>query len=311
MPEDASAPVTALACRVPRGQQRLPHREILVVARQDLPCAFLLARIAHEVFQQVQQTPRLQHPPDRRLEIHMRRAFHGPVDGFPLHEPVFARRDRSRSCLRQVAHNAECVVDVEARDLLHVILDLPVRLRGVRTFPHRRFQLDIHQRNPVDEEDDVRALLRMFHKRPLICRDEAVPFRVLRVDQPHQVRLLFAVAVIRHVDPVLQVIREDDVPFHHRSRFDPAQFPDRLVDRLLRHARIDGVQRAFQHPREKRIAVIPFDFRSVVIRIPELLQQVEDRVLVILFRVRLLGCLVCHRFTSFVGFVRFQNCNYE
>ena len=285
MPEDASAAVAALVRRVPRGDQRLPHGEILVVARQDLPGAVLLARIADEVFQQVQQTPRLQHPAQRRLEIHLRRAFHGPVHRFPFHEPVLVRRDRPRARLRHVAHDAECVVDEESRDLVHVILNLPVCFRGVRALPHRRFQLDIHQRHPVDEEDDVRALLRVLHECPLIRRDEAVPLRVLRVDQPHMVRPLFAVEVIRHVDPVLQVIREDDVPFHERTILDMAQLADRLLDRRLRHARIDGVQRTLQHSREKRIPVIPFDVRPVIPRVPELLQQIDHRILVILLTV--------------------------
>ena len=239
MPEHAALAVGAGG--LPRPLHRLAHREILVIARQYLGRLLAVPRKEDEVLQNVQQPLFLEHPLVKGLELH-----HGGVLGLvgafplPLHEAVQPRGDGAGHIGGQVADDADGIVIEQRGDVLHVVADLPVGIFGAGPLLGGAFQLHQHERQPVDEQDHIRAAgVAVFHEGILVHHQKLVVLRPVIVHQPHDPRPLFPALDILHRDAVLQPVHKDPVFLQKAAAVQVVQLAHRLVDGRPRHPPVD------------------------------------------------------------------------
>ena len=239
VPEDAE-----LAPLLRRGVPQLLHpgervvdAEVLVVAGEQLdePTGQVLER--DEVLDQVEEALLGAHAPDHRLQRD--RAFLAlGVDLLPLREELPARRDGPDLGLRAVGEDEESVRDEQVRDGVAVVAEVVVV--GVLQVAVRRLQLDEHQRDAVDEADQVGAPVVQVGVNPeLGDEEEVVVLRVLPVDDGELLRQRRPVRLAdRHLDAVAQqrvdlLVRPRVV--HRGARL--RDLGDRLLDSLGGHSR--------------------------------------------------------------------------
>ena len=253
----------------PGGFDGLPHREILVIRRQHLEGVLPVHVEADEVSQDVQETGLPEQPLKEGVKLCVLRVPVIAVLRLPRHEAVFAGSDGARLGGGQVAHHANLIVDEERRDLMHVVAELPIGCRGVGLLPGRRLQLHHRQRQTVDEEDNVRALLRVLHDCPLIGDGEIIVGRVAEIDQPDQRRTLLSPLNVLDGHAGLQIIREGHVLLEQRARFEVLDLMDGLVQRLQGKPRVDASQRGEQQILIERVMMVPPDLRPVDMDVPQ------------------------------------------
>jgi hypothetical protein len=66
---------------------------------------------------------------------------------------------------------------------MHIVADLRIGFRCVGLLPRRAFELHQHDRQAVQKEKHVRALVAVLDKSPLVGDDEGVVVRILVVNQ--------------------------------------------------------------------------------------------------------------------------------
>lgn len=282
MPED-----TAAAVRFGGAERRidgLAHGVELVVGAQYLDVFPVLLRAADEAAEQLDEAALLEHPAEEDVEIGVARVLQPAVHGLPLHESVLAGGDGPGLGRGQVAHHAEGVVDEQRGNLLHVVAQLGVGLRDVGCLARGGFELDDHQRQPVDEDDDVGPSHRTLLDRPLVRDREPVAHREVVIHQPHQSRaLLFAVEVVdRHA--VLEHVGEPGVFAGERTAFDVSDAGDCLVDGGAGERGVYADECLFENLRTEGLREVPHDIGAVEVLVTEQVpEDFEDGVFKVCF----------------------------
>ena len=187
VPDHAAAPV-ALTRGRPQARQhagpRLAHRAELVVARDllgDLAALVLLEGDAGA--QVVDQRPRLEQPPDQRLQ--RRRAAAVVVQRSPGHEAAASAGDRADAGQHPVRDRQHQVRHEQVRRGLHVAVELVDGDAEVGLGVGRVLQLDDRDRQTVQEHRQVRAddLARRPGDAELAHHQQIVRGRVVEVDE--------------------------------------------------------------------------------------------------------------------------------
>ena len=156
------------------GLDSLLHCEILVVRRQHLEGVLPVYIETDEVFQNVQKAALFKQPLKEGIKLGVLGIFVAAIFGFPLHKAILARGDSTRLGGGQVAHDADCVVDEQGRDLIHIVAQLPVCGRGIGLLPGGGLQLYHHQWQTVDKQNHIRAFLGVLHNGPLVDNGKIV-----------------------------------------------------------------------------------------------------------------------------------------
>lgn len=139
------------------------------------------------------------------------------VDRFPFHETVFSGGNGSGLGSHLVAHHANDIVNEYGRDFLHVIAELPVGFGSVRLFPGRRFQLNKHDRQAVQEQNHVRPLAAVFHECPLIGHDKGIIGRIVVIRQVDNVGTEFALVAVLYGNSILQIVHKHGISLYKLS----------------------------------------------------------------------------------------------
>ena len=214
---DHRAPVILKDREIP--QQVEEHVPAEQAAHQGFPCHFTL-RI------------------DQRFPIH--RA--------PCHVPVKVRREGAVAGGKAIAQHAHQVRAEERRDVRLVSLNLVIGGNNVRVFRLRPFQFHDHQRQAVEENQNVRPPLVRAHHRELIHRQPLVVL-VLPIDQPRPVMDGLTAALVFH----RHAIHEQSMnPLVLLDEFREAQIQQgirRRRHRFRREIGIDPRYRRLQPPR--------------------------------------------------------------
>ena len=265
VPEDAE-----LAPLLRRGVPQLLHpgegvvdTEVLVVAGEQLdePTGQVLED--DEVLDQVEQAFLGAHAPDDRLQRDRSFLALG-VDLLPLREELPARRDGPHLGLRAVGEDDEAVRGEQVRDGVAVVAEVVVV--GVLQVAVRRLQLDEHERDAVDEADQVGAPVVQVGVNPeLRDEQEVVVLRVLPVDDGE---LLRQRRPIRLTDGHLDTVAHQRVDLlvragvvHGRARL--RDLGDRLLDRLAGHAGIESLDRGAQAADQEDLRLVVAAERSI------------------------------------------------
>ena len=203
---------------------------------------------------------------------------------FPFHEAVLSARDGSRLAHQLVGHDADAVVDEHARDFLHVIADLRVRLARVRLLAARGFQLKETDRKPVQEQQDVRPLGGVFHEGPLVRDDVGVPVaafpRVLIIGNIDDGGFCLAVRAVADLNPVLQVVHEERVLFHQLGVLKVAELEQRFGKGLCRGFRVQAAERLFQDGIIQRGMPVALNVRPVHVLPAHVHEQFNQGILI-------------------------------
>ena len=157
-----------------------------MVASEQLDEATGQVLEGHEVLDDVEQALLGAHAPDDRLQRHRSFLTFG-VDLLPLGEELPARGDGPDLGLRAVGQDQEPVRDEEVRDGVAVVAQVVVvRMLQVAV---RCLQLDEHQRDAVDEADQVgTAVVQVGVNPELRDEEEVVVLGVLPVDDREPLR---------------------------------------------------------------------------------------------------------------------------
>ncbi|MNF62263.1 hypothetical protein D3C84_439400 [compost metagenome] len=113
----------------------------------------------HEVAQVIEQHLRRQGTPYQGFQLVelAQRVKIFAVDGAPVHEALGIGRQRAHAGFAAVGNHQNFVVLEQIRDLFLVGLDLVEGFAQVSLHIGRVLQLQQHQRQAVDEQDDVRT----------------------------------------------------------------------------------------------------------------------------------------------------------
>ena len=135
---------------------------------------------------------------------------------------------------------------------LHLGVGAPDR----RVLIRRVLQLDQPQRQPVDEDHDVRpAVVLPLDHRELVHRQPVVRAHVAEIHQPHMIARDAAVgARILHRHAVAQHPVKGAVRLRERRRRHPQHLAQRLLPRLLGNGRIQPPDGLAQAPRQHHVA---------------------------------------------------------
>ena len=182
LPEDTTASV-AFRARLQTGGDGIVHAEELMVLPHDLHQPGLVLGEENKVLHQIEQARLVAGAADHHLQGHPAR-FVLAGDALPLKEPLPVRRQRSHATVRAVAGNHERVSPEERRDV-RLVAGQVVR-EGLLRGHARLLEFHHHQRQPVDEADQIRP---PQVERPLdghlAHQKEIIRLRVLPVDHPH------------------------------------------------------------------------------------------------------------------------------
>ena len=272
MPEDPAA-----AVRLGGAERRfdgLAHGVELVVGAQYLDLLPVLLRAADEAAEQLDEAALLEHPAEENVEIGVVRVLQLAVHGLPLHESVLAGGDGPGLGRSQVAHHAEGVVDEQRGNLLHVVAQLGVGLRDVGRLARGGFQLDDHQRQPVDKHHDVGPSHRTLLDRPLVRDREPVAHREVVIHQPHQPGTLFAAVEVVDRHAVLEHVGEPGVFAGERTAFDVSDACYGLVDGGAGERGVYADEGLVENLQTEGLGEVPHDIGAVEIFVTE--QVSED-----------------------------------
>ncbi len=161
----------------------------------------------HEVAQVVQQHRRLQHATHQRfqlVELAQRVDVHA-IDGAPAGKALDIRRQRAHTRLAAITDHQNLVVVENIRNLLLVGLDLVECLDQISMHIRWVLQLQQHQRQAVDEQNDVRTagMLRPLNAE-LVDGQPLVGPHIGPVDQAHEVTTRLAILLVLHRHPADQ-----------------------------------------------------------------------------------------------------------
>jgi hypothetical protein len=178
------------------------HRVDLVVLRHHLVSAAAVGLEGDEVVDEVEERPRFEDAFEHRLQLRTVRAALLLVEALPLGEVLGRRRDRPEPRAQEVGDADDLHEAVQRRDRLGVVLNLVDRALGGRLLGAGVLQLDLPERDAVDEEEDVRpAVLRADHDPELVDGEAVVVLWLVPVDEPQPTRALLAALGPRRADP--------------------------------------------------------------------------------------------------------------
>ena len=176
------------------------HRMKLVVTRHlfDQGAVILKQDKKSQVVQQISRGQHAAHQSLQLLKLAQRVQCHA-VNGAPLHESLGIGRERAHARLGTVRDHQQLVVGEHIGHLVFVSLNLVVGLPDVGIQVCGVLQLNQHQRQTVDEQNDVGPARmarpldgELLHRQPLVA------LGVLPVDQAHIVAPRLAVLLILH-----------------------------------------------------------------------------------------------------------------
>ena len=245
-----------------------PHRVELVVAGDLLDQAAVILE-QHEEAQVVQQVGRCQHAAHKGLQLVERaeRVDRVAVDRAPGHEALGVGRQRAQQRVGAVGDHQHLVVLEGVGDLFLVGLDLVKGLPDVGVRVGRVLQLDQHQRQAVDEQDDVGpARVVRAGDAELVDRQPLVARRRGPIDELDEIAPRFAVALVLHRHAGDQQPMELPVRRQQHRRAQVHHLLYRVVTRRLRHV---GVQRGHgpaQPIQQQRLAVVAALGRAAIRR---------------------------------------------
>ena len=214
--------------------ERVVDAEVLVVAGKQLDQSAWTVLEGDEVLDQVEHTLLRAHAPDHRLQRDDAFLALG-VDLLPLREELPARRDRPHLRLSAIREDDEAVGSEDSRDRVAVVAEVVVV--GVLEVLVRGLQLDEHERDAVDEPDEISTALVEVRVDPeLGDEQEIVVLRMLPVDDGE---LLWERRPVRLADRHFDAVAEQCVYLgvgprvvHGGPRL--GDLVDRVVDRLAR-----------------------------------------------------------------------------
>ena len=165
------------------GFHSLFHREILVIARQNLEGVGSVHIEADKVLENIQKPLLFKDALKEGVKLGGLGVLVAAVLGFPFHEAVLAGGDGACPGGEKIAHDADLIVDEQARDLVHIVPQLAISSGGVGLLTGGRFQLHYNQRQTVDEQHHIGTLFAVFNHGPLVDDGEPVILRVLIIHQ--------------------------------------------------------------------------------------------------------------------------------
>ena len=205
----------------------------------------LVLREQSEILNQVEQARPVARPAQHHFQRHPARLVLA-LDAFPLEEPLPIRRERADAAVRAVRGDEQRVEPEELRNLRLVVRQVLVErcARGHAGL----LQLDDHQRQAVDEADQIRpAGVKRAGDAELADQQEIIIRRLLPINDAQPFRFLPAALTVRHGH--LDAILEQQIHFPIR-RF---QAHGRTVAGQFIHGGGDGLgrQRGI-HPLQRR-----------------------------------------------------------
>ena len=241
MPEYAT--LTVGNCSVLCRFDSLSDCEILVIASQNLKLLQSLIREADKIFDDVQQTLFFKHSLKECIKLSILRIFITAVFGFPFHEAIFTGSDGSGLAGQMIADDADAVIDKHRRDFLHIVSDLQIALGRIGLLTRGRFQLYKYNRKAIQENKYIRALITVFNESPLVCYNKGVILRIFIVDNKDEAGALLALNEVPDFDPMLKIIHKEFILLDKLSIFKILQFEQCIRNGILRHSRIQSMQR--------------------------------------------------------------------
>ena len=250
--------------------------EILMIACEDLYRVRRIVGKQYEVLDDVQQPVTLEHALIEGFKLGEGRVFVAAVFCLPLHEAIQPGGDGSGLVGAQVADDAEGIVVEHAGDVLHVVADLVIGILRPDLILGGRFQLNQHQRQAVDEHNNVRsAIVAVFYKGVLINCIKGVAVDVLIVYQIHKGVSLFTLHIIAYGDAVLQVVHEHHVLLQLAAGLEVFELGNGLVDSLDWQPLVQPDEAVPQHRLQNGAGVIAVDVRPVEKGIAEVLEDLQ------------------------------------
>ncbi len=249
----------------------------------------------HEVAQVVQQHRRLQHATHQRfqlVELAQRVDVHA-IDGAPAGKALDICRQRAHACFAAVADHQNLVVVKDIRNLLLVGLDLVECLDQIRMHIRRVLQLQQHQRQAVDEQNDVRPP-GMFWPldTELIDRQPLVGSRVRPVDQPHEIAARLAILLVLHRHTADQQPVEQAIGGKLNWQAEIDHLLECILTRRQRQQRVEPCDGRAQAHGQDHIAIaltlgvvaVVGDVRAIQVAIANLCQPAECFLFQLIFR---------------------------
>ena len=283
VPDDADAAVARRTARLPPGRvavgplawrvhvplhpsraQRLGdrglHRVELVVARHLLGERAAAVVLEHdEVPDQGQQPGRRADALDQDLQLRQRRVGERLArDRPPRLEPLPLGSQRADARLESVRHDQRRV-EHEQRGNLHLVgLKLLERRPDRRVLVGRVLQLDDAQRQPVDEQHDVRpAFVLVLDDRELVHREPVVGLRFVEVEYADLVATNPAVSVgVLHRDAGDEHSMEVAVAGLQRRPRRAGHSAHRVVERVVGQVGVEAGERGPQAAVQDNLAVV-------------------------------------------------------
>ena len=213
----------------------------------------------------IQQRLLIEQSLNQRLQLRLVLRVHdmGAIHAFPFHKAGIIAGDRPRPGKPAVADHQKGVRPEQRGDNLLVGLQLLEGRPHVRLFIRRIFEFDHHQRQPVDKQHDIRALVRViFHHRVLVNRQEFVVFRPRKIHQPRLIRARLALPRAKlHIHPFRQQAVEGFVVVDRRQRLAAQRFFEGLFTRFGGEMRIEALDRRPQPPLQDHIPIAALRLR--------------------------------------------------
>ena len=176
------------------------YRVKLVVARHFFHQMAVIFE-QHKKTQVVEQIGRSQHATNQGFQLleFAQWVQRNTINGAPLHVALFIAGQRAHAGFGAIRDDQQGVVGEDIGDLRFVGLNLVVGLPNVGVEVGWVFQFNQHQRQAIDEQQDVGPARvarpldgELLHRQPLVA------LGVLPIDQAHQIAPRLAVLLILH-----------------------------------------------------------------------------------------------------------------
>ncbi|MCY1294178.1 hypothetical protein D9M70_434640 [compost metagenome] len=195
----------------------------------------------HEVAHVIEQHGRLKHATNQRFQLveFAQRIDAYTVNGAPASEAFRIRRQRAHTRLAAIGNHQDLVVLEHIRDLFLVSLNLLEGLPDIGIHVRRILQFQQHQRQAVDEQDDV-GPTRMFRplNTELIDRQPLIAAHIDPVDQPHEVAARLTILLVLNRDATDQKAMEQAVGRQLHWHAQLQHLSQRILSRRRRYVRV-------------------------------------------------------------------------
>ena len=189
-----------------------PHREILMIPRQNLELLLSIAREQNKVFQDVQQPLFLEHSLIEGIKLRIRSVFIITVFCFPFHKTVKPGSNRTCFVGGQVADHADGIIIEHGGNVLHIVPNLIVGVFCAHFILGRTFQFHQNQWHSVDKQSDIRAaVVSIFHEGILVYHIEIIFVCICIINQLYYRRPFFTLDCVFDRDTVLQIVHKNNI----------------------------------------------------------------------------------------------------